>query len=108
MCKVKDVSSNVGAVFMFALEICHYAYMFLRALFSPKVVLAARLLAAAVRQAHRLGKSQLVMRCDRIRQKKDSRPLFSPAFRLLWVVFSQMLDTWEDLVHLMKPATVKK
>jgi hypothetical protein len=59
-------------------------------------------------QAHRLGKSQLVMRCDRIRQKKDSRPRFSPAFRLLWVVFSQMLDTWEDLVHLMKPATVKK
>jgi hypothetical protein len=54
MSKIKNVSSNVCAVFMFALEVCQYAYMFLRALLSPKAALAARLLAAAVRQFDKL------------------------------------------------------
>ena len=33
---------------------------------------------------------------------------FSPAFRILWVVLSKFLDGWEQLVHLMKPETVKR
>jgi hypothetical protein len=32
----------------------------------------------------------------------------TPAFRLLWVALSKLLDGREDLVHLMKPATVKR
>ncbi|MCJ7751543.1 MAG: hypothetical protein MUQ65_10685 [Armatimonadetes bacterium] len=39
---------------------------------------------------------------------KKRRRQFTPAFRILWVVLSKLLDGWEDLVHLMKPETVKR
>ena len=65
----------------------------------PRAILAAKLLAA---------ESQLAVCKHRIRQKKDPRPRFTAGFRLLWVVLSKSLDKWEDIVHLMQPATVKK
>lgn len=43
-----------------------------------------------------------------IGQRKRRRPRFTASFRLLWAVLSKSLDKWEDLVHLMQPATVKK
>jgi transposase InsO family protein len=45
---------------------------------------------------------------NRIDLKKDSNPRFTPAFRLLWVVLSRLLDGWEELAQLLQPATVKK
>ena len=80
-------------------QLAGYGLRFLWALMSPKAVLAARLLAA---------ESQLVVCTDHIRHKKAPRPRFTKAFRLLWVVLSKLLDSWEDCVHLMQPATVKK
>ena len=62
-------------------------------------VLAARLRAAESQRA----------RCrERIEEKKDPRPRFTPAFRLLWVLLSEAVNGWEHLAHLMQPATVKK
>jgi len=40
--------------------------------------------------------------------RSKRRRQFTPAFRILWVVVSKLLDGWEDLVHLMKPETVKR
>jgi hypothetical protein len=80
-------------------EVARYALVFLWAIFCPKAILAARLLAA---------ESQLVACKHEIASKKRLRPRFTPGFRLLWVVLSKCLDRWEDLAHLMQPATVKK
>ncbi|MHC4520459.1 MAG: hypothetical protein ACYTAS_17870, partial [Planctomycetota bacterium] len=55
-------------------ELFRYALMFLRAIFCPKAVLAARLLAA---------ESQLAVCRHGIASKKQPRPRFTPGFRLL-------------------------
>jgi len=39
--------------------------------------------------------------------KKRRGHQFTPAFRILWLVISTLLDNWEDLVHVVKPETVK-
>jgi len=80
-------------------QLVGYGLRFLWGLMSPKGVLAAKLLAA---------ESQLVACKNRIDQKKAPRPRFTAAFRLLWVLLSKLLDSWEDCAHLMQPATVKK
>ena len=82
-----------------AYELFGYLIRFVVLLFYPKAVLAARLLAV---------QSQLAMCKNRIDLKKDSKPRFTPAFRILWVVLSKFLDGWEELSQLMQPATVKK
>jgi len=76
-----------------------YALIFLWAIFCPKAVLAAKLLAV---------ESRLATCKQRIDSKKRRRPRFTVSFRLLWVVLSKFLDEWEDLACLMQPATVKK
>jgi hypothetical protein len=82
-----------------ACELFRYARVFLWAIFCPRVVLAARLLAV---------QSQLAACKRRIASKKRPRPRFTAGLRLLWVILSKSLDKWEDLAHLMQPATVKK
>ena len=76
-----------------------YVGMFVVALFSPNVVLAARVVAL---------QSQLAACCGRIDQKKAPRPKFTQDFRLLWIILSKTMRGWEDLAHLMRPATVVK
>ena len=83
----------------FVNEFFRYLIRFVCLLFYPKVSLAARLLAV---------QSQLAMCKNRIDLKKDPKPRFTPAFRILWVVLSKLLDGWEKLAQLMQPATVKK
>ena len=90
---------NVRRVLAGAGEVVHYAVMFLWAIFCPKAVLAARLLAA---------ESQPAACKHEIASKKRPRPRFTFGFRLLWGVLSKCLDQWADLAHLMQPATVKK
>jgi hypothetical protein len=80
-------------------ELFGYLIRFVVLLFYPKAVLTARLLAV---------QSQLSMCKNRIDLKKDSKPRFTPAFRILWVVLSKFLEGWEELAQLMQPATVKK
>ncbi|UCG56459.1 MAG: hypothetical protein JSU70_16545 [Phycisphaerales bacterium] len=90
---------NVRRALAGAGEVVRYSLIFLWGIFSPKAVLAARLLAA---------ESQLAACKHEIAAKKCPRPRFTPGFRRLWVVLSKCLDRWEDLAHLMQPATVKK
>ena len=96
---VKSLLINIRSVLACAGELALYALFFLRAMLYPKAVLAARLLAA---------ESQLATCKHGIDSKKQSRPRFTPGFRLLWVVLSKCLDKREDLAHLMQPATVEK
>ncbi len=90
---------NLCHLLVCAREMLRYALVFVWAIFCPKAVLAARLLAA---------ESQLAVCKQRILEKKDPRPRFTASFRLLWVLLSKTLDKWEDLTNLMQPATVKK
>ena len=96
---IQNLLTNLYVVFNCMGEVLRYASIFLRAMVCPKAVLAARLLAV---------ESQLATCKHRIQQKKDPRPRFTAGFRVLWVVLSKSLDRWEDLAHLMQPATVKK
>jgi hypothetical protein len=80
-------------------ELFGYLIRFVWLLFYPKAVLATRLLAV---------QSQLARCKNRIDLKKDSKPRFTPAFRILWVVLSRLLGGWEEWAQLMQPATVKK
>ena len=89
---ILDLFWNARRTLQFVAQILIYAWAFLLALLQPKAVLAARLLAA---------QSQLAMCKDRIQQKKDPRPRFTTAFRILWVVLSKALDRWHDWAHLM-------
>jgi hypothetical protein len=90
---------NVRRVLADAREVVRYVLIFLWGIFCPKAALTARLLAA---------ESQLAACKHEIAANKHSRPRFTPGFRLLWVVLSKCLDRWEDLAHLMQPATVEK
>jgi hypothetical protein len=90
---------TVGCILGAVWELARYALRFGWALLLPKIVLAARALAA---------ESQLAVELNRPGGGKKRRRQVTPAFRLLWVVLSKLLDGWEDPVHLMKPETVKR
>jgi putative transposase len=96
---IKNLLINLCNLLVCACELFRYALIFLLALFSPKAVLAVRLLAV---------ESQLAACKHQIGQRKRRRPRFTASFHLLWVLLSKSLDKWEDFVHLMQPATVKK
>ena len=96
---IRNLLTNLRSLLDCACELFRYARVFLWAIFCPKAVLAARLLAV---------ESQLAACKHQIASKKHPRPRFTAGFRLLWVVLSKSLDKWEDLVCLMQPATVKK
>jgi len=96
---IKNLLTNLCNLLVCACELFRYALIFLLALFSPKAVLVAGLLAV---------ESQLAACKHQIGQRKRRRPRFTAGFRLLWVVLSKFLDEWEDLAFLMQPATVRK
>jgi len=81
------------------LQLLRYAVSFCWALLLPRAVMAAQLLAI---------QSQLAAELDRSSGRRKRHRGFSPAFRILWVVLSKPLDRWEELVHIMKPETVKR
>jgi hypothetical protein len=96
---MRSLLTNVRRVLAGVGEVVRYVLIFLWGIFCPKAILAARFLAA---------ESQLNACKHDIAAKRHPRPRFTPGFRLLWVVLSKSLDRWEDLAHLMQPATVKK
>jgi len=51
-------------------------------------------------------RSQLTFYKESIRQKRQPRPRFHPAFRLLWVLLSRVWTGWKSAADLMKPKTV--
>ncbi|MCJ7750801.1 MAG: hypothetical protein MUQ65_06860, partial [Armatimonadetes bacterium] len=80
------------------LQLLRYALSFCWALLLPRAVTAAQLLAF---------QSQLAVELNRSSAPRKRHHKFSPAFRILWVMLSKFLDGWEELVHIMKPETVK-
>ena len=80
-------------------ETACYALLFAWALLVPKVLLAGRVVAL---------ESRLAVELNRPGDGKKRRRHFTPAFRILWVMLSKLVDGWEDLVYVMKPETVKR
>jgi len=89
---------TAGSILGALCELARYALRFGWAMMLPKARLAARVLAA---------ESQLAIELNRCGGRKHRRQ-FTAAFRLVWVALSKLLGGWEDLVHLMKPETVKR
>jgi putative transposase len=80
-------------------QLIGYLLRFCWALVLPRAVTAAQLLAM---------QSQLAVELNRSSAPRKRHHKFSPAFRLLWVMLSKFLNGWEEVVHLMKPETVKR
>ena len=94
-----DIFRNAGNAFSCAWQVLRHPGSLLCLLLLPKAVLAARILAL---------QSQLAICKHCIDADKAPQPRFNQAFRILCVILSKLLDRWEDLAKLMKPATVKK
>jgi hypothetical protein len=98
MSTISSFSFSAGYVLGAVWELARYAFRFGWALLLPKAMPAARVLAA---------ESQLAVALNRPSGRKLRRQ-FTPAFRILWVALSKLLDGSEGLIHLMKPETVKR
>ena len=94
-CLFRSILRTISAV----REVAGYIHTFLWTLLSPRVTLAARVLAA---------ESQLAACKRRIEGKDRPRPRFTQAFRLLWVLLSKVWDEWHQVAHLIQPATVRR
>jgi hypothetical protein len=85
--------------FEFAWQISRYALIFVSAFFRQRTSLGCEMVAM---------RSQLTFYEESIRQKRQPRPRFNPAFRLLWVLLSSVWSGWKSATELMKPKTVLK
>ena len=81
----------------FGKQLLSYLRIFLSAFFRQRASLRCELVAL---------RSQLTFYKESIRQKKQPRPRFTPAFRLLWVLLSRVWGGWKFVTELMKPKTV--
>jgi transposase InsO family protein len=81
----------------FGWQVIRYALIFVSAFFRQRAALGCELVAI---------RSQLTFYKESIRQKKQPRPRFNPAFRLLWVLLSGVWSGWKSAADLMKPKSV--
>jgi hypothetical protein len=81
----------------FGWQVIRYALIFTSAFFRQRASLGGEMVAM---------RSQLTFYVESIRQKKQPRPRFHPAFRLLWVLLSRVWSGWKSAAELMKPKTV--
>jgi hypothetical protein len=88
---------SVLGFLQFGRQVIRYALIFLSAFLRSRSSLGCELVAI---------RSQLTFYKESIRQKKQSRPRFTPAFRLLWVLLSRVWSGWKSAADLMKPKTV--
>jgi putative transposase len=98
MSAISSLLLTAGVMLRALCEIACYACRFAWTLMLPRARLVGRVLAA---------ESQLAIELDRTGGRKHRRQ-FTPAFRLLRVALSKLLDGWEGLAHLMKPQTVTR
>src|SRR2546422_5690866 len=80
-----------------AKQLLSYQRIFFSASFRSRASLGCELVAI---------RSQLTFYKESIRQKKQPRPRFTRAFRLLWVCLSTVWSGWKSFADLMKPKTV--
>ena len=83
----------------FGWQFIRYALIFVSAFFRHRASLGCEIVAI---------RSQLTFYEESIRQKRQPRPRFNPAFRLLWVLLSRVWSGWKSAAELMKPKTVLK
>jgi transposase InsO family protein len=83
----------------FGWRVIRYALIFVSAFFRQRASLGCEMVAI---------RSQLTFYEESIRQKRQPRPRFHPAFRLLWVLLSSVWTGWKSAAELMKPKTVLK
>ena len=88
---------SVSKSLHFVKQLFSYLMVFLSAFFRSRASLGYELVAM---------RSQLTFYKESIRQKKQPRPRFHPAFRLLWVLLSRVWGGWKFVAELMKPKTV--
>ena len=81
----------------FGWQVIRYALIFVSAFFRQRASLGCEMVAM---------RSQLTFYEESIRQKRQPRPRFNPAFRLLWVLLSGVWSGWKSATELMKPKTV--
>ena len=81
----------------FGKQVLRYLMVFLSAFFRQRASLGCELVAL---------RSQLTFYKESIRHKKQPRPRFHPAFRLLWILLSRVWGGWKFVAKLMKPKTV--
>ena len=78
----------------FGWQVIRYALIFVPAFFRQRASLGCEMVAM---------RSQLTFYQDSIRQKRQPRARFNPAFRLLWVLLSRVWSGWKSAADLMKP-----
>jgi hypothetical protein len=83
----------------FGWQVIRYGVIFVSAFFRRRASLGCELVAV---------RSQLAVYPESIRQKRQSRPRFNPAFRLWWVLLPRVWSGWESAADLMKPETVRQ
>ena len=88
---------SVLGFLQFGSQVIRYALVFLSVFFRSRSSLGCELVAI---------RSQLTFYKEGIRQKRQPRPRFNPAFRLLWVLLSRVWSGWKSAADLMKPKTV--
>jgi hypothetical protein len=81
------------------LEVFKYGLTFISAFCRSRASLGCELLAL---------RSQLAFYRHNIQQRKELRPSFTPAFRLLWVLLSKLWSGWRSAAQLMQPETIVK
>ena len=87
---------SVLGLLQFGWQVIRYALTFVSAFFRQRASLGCELVAI---------RSQLTFYKESIRQKRQPRPRFNPAFRLLWVLLSRAWSGWKSVADLMKPKT---
>ena len=78
-------------------QVIRYVLIFVSAFFRQRASLGCEMVAM---------RSQLTFYVESIRQKRQPRPRFNPAFRLLWALLSRVWSGWKSAADLMKPKTV--
>jgi len=77
----------------FGKQVLRYLMVFLSAFFRQRASLGCELVAL---------RSQLTFYKESIRQRKQPRPRFHPAFRLLWILLSRVWGGWKFVAALIE------
>jgi putative transposase len=96
---LQTCSRQILECLRFGCQVVAYALIFFSAFFRIRASLGCEMVAL---------RSQLTFYKESIRQKKQPRPRFTPAFRLLGVLLSTVWSGWKSAANLMKPKTVLK
>ena len=95
---IKNLYLQLLVFLRFGQNVIHYVLIFVSAFFRNRASLGCELVAIRSRKSYK----------ESIRQKKQPRPRFTPAFRFLWVLLSSVWSAWESAADLMLPKTVLK